>query len=51
MLLSTLGSSLLANILARKGVNRDGEGIVRAGYRYKKGRKATTKGHKDKNNF
>ena len=43
MLLSTLGASLLGNILARKGINRAGEGIVRAGYGNKKGRKKTTK--------
>ena len=44
-LLGTLGASLLGNVLARKGINRDGEGtiakgqgrgIVRAGYRNKK---------------
>ena len=43
MLLGTLGSSFLGNILAGKGVNRAGEGIVRAGYRNKKVRKTTTK--------
>ena len=32
MLLGTLGASLLGNILAGKGVNRAGEGVVRAGY-------------------
>ena len=32
MLLSTLGASLLGNILAGKGMNRFGAGIVRAGY-------------------
>ena len=32
MLLGTLGASLLGNILAEKGTNRAGEGIVRAGY-------------------
>ena len=32
MLLGTLGASLLGNILAGKGVNRAGEGIVRACY-------------------
>ena len=34
MLLGTLGASLLGNILAGKGrgINRAGEGIVRAGY-------------------
>ena len=47
MLLGTLGASLLGNILAGKGINRPGEGIVRAGYgrrslnssKNKKGRK------------
>ena len=28
MLLGTLGASLLANILAEKGVNRAGEGVI-----------------------
>ena len=32
MLLVTLGASLLGNILAAKGINRTGEGVVRAGY-------------------
>ena len=32
MLLGTLGASLLGNMLAGKGVNRIGEGFVRAGY-------------------
>ena len=31
MLLGTLGASLLGNTLADKGMNRAGEGIVRAG--------------------
>ena len=35
MLLGTLGARLLGNILAGKGINRVGEGIVRAGYRNK----------------
>ena len=48
MLLGTLGASLLGNILAGKGMNRVGEGIVRAGYGNKKVRKTTTKGHKNK---
>ena len=30
MLLSTLGASLLGNILAGKGVNRAGQGFIRA---------------------
>ena len=51
MLLGTLGASLFGNILARKGMNRAGEGaiakrqgrgIVRAGYGNKKVRKTTT---------
>ena len=32
MLLGTLGASLLGNILASKGMNRGGEGFIRAGY-------------------
>ena len=32
MLLGTLGASLLGNYLAEKGINRAGEGILRAGY-------------------
>ena len=32
MLLSTLGASLLGNMLAGKGVIRAGEGIPRVGY-------------------
>ena len=39
MLLGTLGASLLGNILTGRGTNRTGEGIVRAGYENKKGRK------------
>ena len=31
MLLGTLGASLLGNILAGKGMNRAGEGFLRAG--------------------
>ena len=38
MLLGTLGASLLGNILAGKGMNRAGEGIVSAGYGNKKGK-------------
>ena len=41
MLLGTLGSSLLGNILAGKGINRTGEGVIRAGYGNKKGKKTT----------
>ena len=52
MLLGTLGASLLGNILAGKGaiatshgrgMNRAGEGIVRAGYGNKKGQKNNEK--------
>ena len=32
MLLSTLGPSLLRNILTGRGINRAGEGFLRAGY-------------------
>ena len=32
MLLGILGAILLGNILSGKGINRAGEGIVRAGY-------------------
>ena len=31
MLLGTLGASLLGNILADKGINKKGQGIIRAG--------------------
>ena len=48
MSLCTLGASLLGNILAGKGINRAGEGIVRTGYGNKKVRKTTAK---NKNNF
>ena len=51
MLLCTPCASLLGNILTGKGINRAGEGIVRAGYGNKKGRKATTKCHKNKWDF
>ena len=32
MLLGTLGARLVGNILAGKGINREGQGIIRAGY-------------------
>ena len=32
MLLGTLGASLLGNILAGRGINRAGEGVIRACY-------------------
>ena len=51
MLLGTLGASLLGNVLTGKGINRAGEGIVRASYGNKNGRKAATKGHKNKMDF
>ena len=48
MLLGTLGASLLGNILAGKGINRAGEGIVRAGYGNKKGKGIVTAGYSSK---
>ena len=39
MLLGTLGVNLLGNILAGRGINRSGEGVIRAGYGNKKGQK------------
>ena len=36
MSLGSLGASLLGNILAGKGINRAGEGVIRAGYRSKR---------------
>ena len=47
MLLGTLGASLLGSILVVKGINRTGEGIVRAGYGNKKFRKTTIKNKND----
>ena len=47
MLLGTLGASLLGNILTGKGINRAGEGIVRAGYGNKKGQKKKQQQQKD----
>ena len=43
MLLSTLGASLLGNILAGKGINRVHEGVIRTGYENKKSKKNPTK--------
>ena len=43
-----LGAILSGNILAGKGINGAGEGIIRAGYGNKKVRKTTTK---NKRNF
>ena len=48
MFLDTLGANLFGNILAGKGVNGAGEGILRARYGNEKVRKTTTK---DKMNF
>ena len=48
MLLGTLGASLLGNILTGKGINRAGEGIVRAGYGNKKGQKTKRQDHENK---
>ena len=42
-LLDKLGASLLGNILVGEGMNRTGEGIVKAGYENKKVRKTTAK--------
>ena len=49
MLLGTLGASLLGNILAGKGrgVNRAGEGTVRARYGNEKAQKTATKSIKN----
>ena len=38
MLPGTLGASLLGNILAGRGINRAGEGVIKAGYGNKKTR-------------
>ena len=43
MLLGTLGASLLGNILAGREINRSGQGIVRADYGNKKGKKKNNK--------
>ena len=48
MLLGMLGAPLLRNILADKGINRAGEGIVRAGYGNKKGQKTKRQDHENK---
>ena len=40
MLLGTLGASLLGNII--KGINRAGEGVIRAGYGKEKNKTTTT---------
>ena len=53
MLSGTLGKSLLVNILTGKGINRTREGVVRASYGNKIGRKVTTKrqDYENKMNF
>ena len=51
LLLGTLNASLLGNILAGKGMNRAGEGIVRASYGNKKGRGIVRAGHGNKMDF
>ena len=48
MFLGTLGASLVENILAGRGGNRAGGGIVKVGYGNKKVWKTTTK---SKNSF
>ena len=45
MLLVTLGTSLIGNILASKGINRAREGVIRAGYGNKR------QDHKNKMDF
>ena len=53
MLLGTLGESLLENVLAGKGMNRVGEGVIRAGNGVatkKQGRRIVRAGHKNKMN-
>ena len=51
VLLGTLGAGLLGNILAGKGMNRAGEGIVRAGYGNKKGQGIVRASHGNKMEF
>ena len=51
MLLGMMGASLSGNTLAGKGINRAGEGIVRATSENKKVRKATTKRQDHKNKW
>ena len=48
VLLGTLGAGLLGNILAGKGMNRAGEGIVRAGYGNKNGQGIVRASHGNK---
>ena len=51
ILLGTLGASLFGNILAGKGMNRAGEGVVRADYGNKKGQGIVRAGHGNKMDF
>ena len=52
VLLRTLGESLLWNILAGKGINGPGEGLIRAGYgKKKRGQKTTIKRQDHKNTW
>ena len=51
VLLGTLGAGLLGNILAGKGMNRAGEGLVRAGYGNKKGQGIVRASHGNKMEF
>ena len=51
MKLKNKKEDFLGNILTGKGINRAGEGIVRAGYGNKKVRKATTKRQDHKNKW
>ena len=45
MLLGTLGTNSLGNVSASKGINRPGEGVIRAGYGNKR------QDHKSKMDF
>ena len=49
MLLGTLDSSLLGNVLIGRGMNRFGEGVVRAGYGHRCLRAAPLNSSKNKN--
>ena len=51
VLLGTLGATLLKYILAGKGTNRAGEGIVGADYRNTKRSKSNNKSQKNKMGF
>ena len=51
MLLGTLGAILLGNILARKGINRAEEGIVRAGCGHRSSSSSTLRNKSNNMNF